>query len=104
MVLQQAGHPALSDAPRKDREETETGARQLANDQVQPLTRSSCGRLIATTACRGKTPLVVNGVAIDKKPKHFETRLAFSSTMQGVCSDQVQAQNKHSREAKGMRR
>jgi hypothetical protein len=28
---------------------------------------------------------------------YFEARLAFSSTMEGVCSAQVQAQNKHSR-------
>jgi hypothetical protein len=33
----------------------------------------------------------------------FEARLAFSSAMEGVCSAQVQEQNKHSREAKGGR-
>src|SRR5262245_19335062 len=34
---------------------------------------------------------------IDKKANYFEARLAFSSTMEGVCSAQVQAQNRHSR-------
>src|SRR5262249_31303025 len=35
---------------------------------------------------------------IDKKaPNHFEVSLPFSSAMEGVCSAQVQAQNKHSR-------
>ena len=42
----------------------------------------------------------VDGVAIDKKAQlGFET-LAFSSTMEGVCSAQLQAQNKHSRRLK----
>jgi hypothetical protein len=34
---------------------------------------------------------------IDKKVQLFQSPLAFSSTMEGVCSAQVQAQNKHSR-------
>ena len=34
---------------------------------------------------------------IDKKAQPFRGPLAFSSTMEGVCSAQVQAQNKHSR-------
>ena len=34
---------------------------------------------------------------IDKKAQLFRGPLAFSSTMEGVCSAQVQAQNKHSR-------
>jgi hypothetical protein len=33
---------------------------------------------------------------IDKKAQLFRGPLAFSSTMEGVCSAQVQAQNKHS--------
>ena len=33
-----------------------------------------------------------------RKPNHFEATLAFSSTMEGVCSAQVQAQNEHSHE------
>ena len=40
---------------------------------------------------------------INKKAQLFRSPLAFSSTMEGVCSAQVQAQNKHSREAKGVR-
>jgi hypothetical protein len=36
------------------------------------------------------------GHNINKKIQLFRSRLAFSSTMEGVCSDQVQAQNKHS--------
>src|SRR4030095_11968186 len=39
---------------------------------------------------------------INKKNQRFRTSLAFSSTMEGVCSAQVQAQNNHSREAKGV--
>jgi len=34
---------------------------------------------------------------IEKKVQLFRGPLAFSSTMEGVCSAQVQAQNKHSR-------
>ena len=34
---------------------------------------------------------------IDKKTQPIRRPLAFSSTMEGVCSAQVQAQNKHSR-------
>jgi hypothetical protein len=32
---------------------------------------------------------------LTKKPNHFEARLLFSSTMEGICSAQVQAQNEH---------
>jgi len=39
----------------------------------------------------------VNGVAIDKKAQPLRSLLAFSSTMEGVCSAQVQAQNKRGR-------
>jgi hypothetical protein len=41
------------------------------------------------------------GTATEAQP--FRRSLAFSSTMEGVCSAQLQAQNKHSREAKGVR-
>jgi hypothetical protein len=34
-----------------------------------------------------------------ESPTIFEAHLLFSSTMEGVCSAQIQAQNKHSREA-----
>jgi hypothetical protein len=34
---------------------------------------------------------------IDKKAQLFRSPLAFSSAMEGVCSAQVQAQNKHRR-------
>ena len=37
---------------------------------------------------------------INKKVQLFRGPLAFSSTMEGVCSAQVQALNKHSRELK----
>jgi hypothetical protein len=40
---------------------------------------------------------------IDKKAQPFRSPLAFSSTMEGVCSAQVQAQNKHSGE-RGVKR
>jgi hypothetical protein len=40
---------------------------------------------------------------INKKVQLFRRPLAFSSTMEGVCSAQVKAQNRHSREAKGVR-
>jgi hypothetical protein len=33
---------------------------------------------------------------IDKEGQLLRSLLAFSSTMEGVCSAQVQAQNKHS--------
>ena len=38
---------------------------------------------------------------IDKKAQLFRGPFAFSSTMEGVCSAQVQAQNKHSRGRNG---
>ena len=38
---------------------------------------------------------------LTRKPNHFQRRFAFSSIMEGVCSAQVQAQNKHSRGLKG---
>jgi hypothetical protein len=34
---------------------------------------------------------------LTRKPNYFVARLPFSSTMEGVCSAQVQAQNKHTR-------
>jgi hypothetical protein len=34
---------------------------------------------------------------LTRKPNYFRDSLAFSSAMEGVCSAQVQAQNKHSR-------
>ena len=39
---------------------------------------------------------VQSGENIDKKIQLFRSPLAFSSTMEGVCSAQVQAQNEHS--------
>jgi hypothetical protein len=41
---------------------------------------------------------LINGTPeqnINKKPQLFQGPLSFSSTMEGVCSAQVQAQNKH---------
>jgi hypothetical protein len=56
------------------------------------------GPLIKSQVQRGPEP------NIDKKPQPFRGSLAFSSTMEGVCSAQVQAQNKHSRERSPMER
>ena len=47
--------------------------------------------LIKSQSQRGPEP------NIDKKAQPFRGPLAFSSTMEGVCSAQVQAQNKHNR-------
>jgi len=55
-----------------------------------PETRTS-DPLIKSQGQRGPEP------NIDKKAQTFRNPLAFSSTMEGVCSGHVQAQNKHSR-------
>jgi hypothetical protein len=52
---------------------------------------------------KGLRPLIKSQVRseteqnINKRIQRFRFPLAFSSTMEGVCSAQVQAQNKHSR-------
>jgi hypothetical protein len=53
--------------------------------------------LIKSQSQRGAEP------NIDKKAQPFRSSLAFSSAMEGVCFAQVQAQNKHSHEARDVR-
>ena len=60
-----------------------------------PETRT-LGPLIKSQGQSGPEP------NIDKKAQLFRGLLAFSSTTEGVCSAQVQTQNKHSRGLKAL--
>jgi transposase len=55
------------------------------------------GQYLGVSRRRGKKIARIAERKIDKKVQLFRGQLAFSSTMEGVCSAQVQAQNKHSR-------
>src|SRR5262245_61230144 len=71
------------------------------------LSRSEARHLVVQIGGRHElpNPLIKSQVSADqnqtltRKPNYFEAHLLFSSTMEGVCSAHVQAQNKHSREA-----
>ena len=67
---------------------------ELWNSEMMRLSKEACDR-----GLRVKSKADQNRTST-RKPNYFKVRLLFSSTMRGVCSAQVQAQNKHSRELK----
>src|SRR5262245_15377559 len=67
---------------------------------------SATGSLFSVAESRTPDPLNKNQFRADqnrtltRKPNHFENRLPFSSTMEGVCSAQVQAQTSRVEDAR----